>query len=247
MRRRKAGRRKFGKDKTAALEGLPLYLIILVVITAVAIATILAWLKPWQSTADIQSIQSDVTSLRGAQKNTVIITAFDTKGNKLSGATITLEGGFSIPTQSKSTDSSGTATFADIKPVVPSSFTTGEITFRGEYSGTVPLIKYCKVTVVKVDLDKATIQPSPVSKKTGAQTLVVTVTGTDGKAIEGAGVYLQNYTNLLNIKSSFNSLPTDTTGKATFSIETLKTGQFTVKVMFTGSIPVEKLYTVKIQ
>ena len=89
-------------DERGALEGLPLYLIILVVITAIAIVIIIAWLSSIESpkvfaqpTADPQSIiltDDDGDGWSSTENQSLTITVRDTSGNRIKGATVTLTG-----------------------------------------------------------------------------------------------------------------------------------------------------------
>lgn len=142
-------RRKLSWNEKGALEGLPLYLIILVIITAVAIVIILAWLQPWKTAVDLKVIEVTPSSIQAGKKTTVTVKAFDTKNNPLPGVTITVDGcGVSISGGSATTGSDGTVKI-DLTPNLPQSTSSGSVTVTGTYTGgtTGTIAKTATITV----------------------------------------------------------------------------------------------------
>ncbi len=84
-------RRNLRRDRRGALEGLPLYMVILVVIAAVAMVILLNWTKSVQHT-DLKRIVVEPDTIDDGEKTSVTIRAYDTKGNPLEGVTIILDG-----------------------------------------------------------------------------------------------------------------------------------------------------------
>ncbi len=137
MKDRVLNRRKI--DCKGALEGLPLYLIILVVIAGIGTAIIAGWMMGAESTEldhiEIEGAGSDDTVSIGGDSEEVTITAYDQNGNGLEGATVTLEGcGVS---EIEKTNSDGEATFTDLenKADLPSNENFGEIQVTVKYTG----------------------------------------------------------------------------------------------------------------
>lgn len=119
----------YRRDRRAAIEGLPLYLLILVIITAVSIGIVLGLLslaKPPQTlgavTVDPQVIAvSDPNgdSIYDASNANITVTVTDGSGNRLSGAVVTLSGNNITDTGGKkpflTTNSDGQAKFSGLK------------------------------------------------------------------------------------------------------------------------------------
>jgi hypothetical protein len=152
-------KKKLSWDEKGALEGLPLYLIILVVITAIAIVIIMAWLGSIENpkvfkdpTADPQSINlidDNADGYSSTETGTLTITVRDTSDDRISGATVTLsgcdvrfaEGG----TATMQTNKSGEAAFTGLHMEVQEG-STSSITVKVQKSGypdkqtTVPVV-----------------------------------------------------------------------------------------------------------
>ena len=132
MLRRKENRipRKLKWDKNAALEGLPLYLIILVVITAVAIVAILAWM-PSGGMLDKIVVTDDGpyddtdTNFEGF--------VYDTEGNPLEGVNIVAEGPNNAVGVAVSGSNGEWDLTLDPAPTLPQNTNTGTITFEATY------------------------------------------------------------------------------------------------------------------
>ncbi len=110
-------RRKLSWDNKGALEGLPLYLIILVVIAAVAIVVIFSYLSVLK-TVELAKIEvyidgQKVDPLETTEGNhNVYIVAIGDDGSKLKDVTITMTG--AGVNSAKKTDSDGKAEFGTI-------------------------------------------------------------------------------------------------------------------------------------
>ena len=119
-------KRKFYWDDRGALEGLPLYLIILVVIAAVAIIIIFGYLSILR-TVELDRIEVYIDEQKADPIQTtegehqVYIIAIGDDGTKLKDVTITMTGG-GVNT-AKKTDSNGKADFGSL------SFSTGDESF----------------------------------------------------------------------------------------------------------------------
>jgi hypothetical protein len=146
-------RKKITCDDRGALEGLPLYLIILVVITAIAIVIMITWLSTMQE-PDLDSIEVEVTQNDNAPAGTiyegdpdaiVTITAKGTNGKELEGVTVKLEGAGIA--QTMKTDGNGKATFNPVTPDLPPNTYTGSITVTATYSGNIFVTKTTDIPV----------------------------------------------------------------------------------------------------
>jgi hypothetical protein len=147
-------RKKFCWDDRGALEGLPLYLIILVVITAIAIVIIVAWLTILQPpnldyvdwTTD-PALEPDGDMKDGTSYD-VTFTAHGTNGGKLSGVSITLQGpGYQSKTLKTGDD--GSVTFNNVQPSLGPNTTTGEMQITAKYTGAISLTKTYTIPVNK--------------------------------------------------------------------------------------------------
>jgi hypothetical protein len=95
-------RKKLNSDDRGALEGLPLYLIILVVIAAIAIVIIIAWLNSISTPKAFGTISPDPNQIilsdndgddfSSTESGTLTITVRDSENDKVKGATVTLSG-----------------------------------------------------------------------------------------------------------------------------------------------------------
>ncbi len=133
-------------DESGALEGLPLYMIILVVIAGVGTAVIGGWMMSAQSTelGSIEVEEGDKTITEGYGKD-VTITAYDQDNNGLSGVVVKLEGCDVV--ESKETNSDGTVTFEDVDPNLPENENFGEIEVTATYTGEMETTKHATITV----------------------------------------------------------------------------------------------------
>lgn len=130
-------RRKLCWDDKAALEGLPLYLIILVVIAAVAIIVIFSYLAVLQ-TPELARIDvyidgekaDTLETTEGTHEFYVVAIAND--GTKLDGVTVSLTGA-GVNT-AKKTDSEGKADFGELDLLIPTG-TYDEVLIHATYDG----------------------------------------------------------------------------------------------------------------
>ena len=145
-------RKKFCWDERGALEGLPLYLIILVVITAIAIVIMITWLSTMQK-PDLDSIEvlkgegstePDGTLIEDHTYN-IVITAKGTNGKGLEGVSVKLEGAGIAKTLK--TGSGGKVNFSGVKPELPANTYTGSITVTATYTGNVLVTKTTDIPV----------------------------------------------------------------------------------------------------
>ena len=141
-------RKKFCWNERGALEGLPLYLIILMVITALAIVIMVTWLgtmqKPDLDHIEISGTESDDTLIEGNTYD-ITITAKGTNGKGLEGVSIKLDG--AEISKTLKTQADGSVTFENITPDISSDTPTGEITVTATYTGNILVTKTTSITV----------------------------------------------------------------------------------------------------
>jgi hypothetical protein len=135
--------RRFRISRKGALEGLPLYLIIMVIIAAVGIAILVGWMymvkKP-----ELDHISIEVTDMTIGNTYDFNITAYDVNSKTLEGVEIHLEGcGVDVK---KLTDKNGQAQFS-VTPTLPTNVHTGEIKVTAQYTGTTMKIVQGLITV----------------------------------------------------------------------------------------------------
>ncbi|MFW5898649.1 MAG: hypothetical protein ACOCT7_02200 [Candidatus Saliniplasma sp.] len=133
------------RDEGGALEGLPLYLILLVVIAGVSTAIVFGWMQSAEST-ELDHIKVDVSDgyVTSGSSNNVEITVYDRNDDELSGATVTLQG--CGVKEIGETDSDGKAEFS-VSPSLPENEDFGEITVTVKYTGDVKTEKTDTVPV----------------------------------------------------------------------------------------------------
>lgn len=119
----------YKKNSRAAIEGLPLYLLIIIIITAVSIGIVMGLLnmaKPPQTLGAVtyapQLVAVSYSNASGNYENnsfSVTVTVTDGSGNRLSGAVVTLTGNNIKDSTDKNpyltTDSNGQAKFSGLK------------------------------------------------------------------------------------------------------------------------------------
>jgi len=127
-------KRKLQQDREAALEGLPLYMVILVVIAAVAMVVLLNWTQGAQD-KDLDKIVVDPNEITDGYEARIVVTAYDTAGKKLEDVTVTLDG--AGVAEMKKTNSRGEAVFNIIPDLLGDAY--GEIDVHASYSGTIPI------------------------------------------------------------------------------------------------------------
>jgi hypothetical protein len=130
-------RRKLSWDNEGALEGLPLYLIILVVIAAVAIVIIFSYLTVLR-TVELEEIEVYIDEQKADPLETtegthgVYVVAIGDDGSKLKDVTITLTG--AGVNMAKKTDSNGEAHFGSLDFTIVSG-TYDSVQIEATYDG----------------------------------------------------------------------------------------------------------------
>ncbi len=137
-------------DEEGALEGLPLYMIILVVIAGVATAVIGGWMITAQSTElgyieveDHHNNEIDELELSEFNTKTIYVTAYDQQGDSLEGVTVYIEGcgAGDIDDPVALTDEDGEVSFrlesSDLR--TPEGQSHGTIEITAEYTGDMEL------------------------------------------------------------------------------------------------------------
>ncbi len=133
-------------DESGALEGLPLYLIILVTVAGIGTAIVVGWMMGASST-ELGRIEIDeddrlITTQSG---QTLRIRAYDQDDNSLEGAVVSLEG--CEITEIKETGSDGEATFSNVNPHLPSNTNFGTIKVTVTYTGSVTTTRTAQISV----------------------------------------------------------------------------------------------------
>jgi len=131
-------------NEKGALEGLPLYLIILVVVAGVGTAIIVGWMMSADST-ELDSIEVNKNVLSTSANQAVTVTAYDQDGNRLEGATVTMEGCNIV--ESGTTDSNGECQISGLNPELPGNENFGTIDITVKYTGDVTMTKTAVLTV----------------------------------------------------------------------------------------------------
>ncbi|MBS3781562.1 MAG: hypothetical protein KGY68_03010 [Candidatus Thermoplasmatota archaeon] len=135
-------------DDEGALEGLPLYMIILVVIAGIGTAVIGGWMMSAQTTElgsleveDSNNNKVDQMDLSEFGTKTIYITAYDQSGDPLEGVTISVEGcgASNIDEPVKLTDEDGEVSFSFESSELHVSGNSGTIDITGEYTGDMTL------------------------------------------------------------------------------------------------------------
>ncbi len=133
-------------NEKGALEGLPLYLILLVVIAGVSTAIVFGWMQSAQST-ELGHIEVDVGSdnaLNTGKEQDITVKAYDQNNDPLSDTTVKLQG--CGVKEVDSTNKDGTKTFR-IEPSLPENEDFGELTVTVKYTGDITTEKTKIVTV----------------------------------------------------------------------------------------------------
>ncbi|MBS3816017.1 MAG: hypothetical protein KGY76_00450 [Candidatus Thermoplasmatota archaeon] len=137
-------------DDKGALEGLPLYLIILVVIAGVGTAIIAGWMMSAQST-ELGSIEVDDEELPEGTTATIQVTTYAENGDPLEGVTVSIEGcgAGSLEEPVKLTDENGETEFNmdEVDVTVPEGQSHGEIIITAEYTGEMSKTKTARILV----------------------------------------------------------------------------------------------------
>lgn len=131
------------RNKSGAVEGLPLQLIIMVAVAAIVLVIVLGWLAPWKNKIDLDALTVTPSTVDNNNEITIIVTAWDTKGNHLEGVVIEMSG-CNVGTQVLTTGSDGTTSFT-VTPSIPSG--TANINIVGKFTGTMYTEKTAFVVV----------------------------------------------------------------------------------------------------
>lgn len=133
-------------NEKGALEGLPLYLIILVVVAGVGTAIIVGWMMNAESTElDHIEVDEDDKVLSTNAGQSVTIRAYDGDGNGLEGAVVTLEG--CEVQESGQTDGDGVCTIQNVHPSLPQNKAFGDIQVTVKYTGDRTTTRQATITV----------------------------------------------------------------------------------------------------
>ncbi len=136
------------RDERAAIEGLPLQLMIAVIVAGIALAIILGWVLSIQMPNAISRVETtpETVSIQGVPTNelatktvTITVRAFDQKGNPVGGIIVSLEGpGVNQPLARQDGDDGtrdGTVTFPNLQVRIPANSLTAKIDVTVEASG----------------------------------------------------------------------------------------------------------------
>jgi len=147
-------------NKKGALEGLPLYMIILVVIAGIGTAVIGGWMMSAQTTElgsmnveDHQNSEVSQLKLSDFETKSIYVSTYDQQGDTLEGVTVYLEGcgAGDIDDPVQQTDENGEASFrlqsSDLH--VPSGDNFGTITITAEYTGDMTLTETAEIIVTE--------------------------------------------------------------------------------------------------
>jgi hypothetical protein len=134
------------RDESGGIEGMPLQLMILVIVTGLVLAVVLGWTLSIQGPTVIKSVSTDPESItiaapsaeQAATKTvTIKVSAFDAKDQPVRGIVVSLGGAVARPyvAQDSADGTDGTATFAGVTVVLPPGVTLGELTLTIQKSG----------------------------------------------------------------------------------------------------------------
>ena len=165
--------RKIRLDKQAGLEGLPLYLLIMVIVAAVGIAVLLGWMGSISAPKAVKDITVETTpdpialtynvteSEYWVESASVTVTVKDQEGNTLSGARVRLvSSGATIAAWSSTdlnytntvvvcdTDNQGACTFSNLRFSVAGSDVSNPQTWSADVEVVVTKTDYTQKTVV---------------------------------------------------------------------------------------------------
>ena len=129
--------RRIKIDSKGALEGLPLYLIILVVIAGIGTAIIAGWMTSAKTT-ELNTIEID-------EEDKILSTNAGQNGDPLEGAVVTLEG--CNVHEAGQTNDKGECTIRNINPDLPKNQNFGSIDVTVKYTGDVTITKTAVLTV----------------------------------------------------------------------------------------------------
>jgi len=134
------------RDERAAIEGLPLQLMIAVIVAGIALAIILGWVLSIQTPNAISRVETtpETVSIEGAPATqeatktvTITVRAFDQRGNLIPGIVVSLNGaGVSrAGTDAGDGTADGVVTFSSVQVRIPANSLTAKIDVTVEASG----------------------------------------------------------------------------------------------------------------
>lgn len=133
------------RDRSGAIEGLPLQLMIAVIIAGLALAIVLGWVLSIQTPNAIARVEvsPDTVSITGSMPNqdatssvTFVVRAFDQRGNPIPGVAVSLRGaGVSVVQLDAADGADGAVTIPDVVVRIPAYQLTAKIDVTVEASG----------------------------------------------------------------------------------------------------------------
>ncbi len=133
------------RDERAAIEGLPLQLMIAVIVAGIALVIILGWVLSIQTPNAISRVETTPETVpidepreqAGTATVTITVRAFDQKGNPIPGIVVSLDGaGVSVArTDVADGTSDGAVTFSNVEVRLPANVLTAKIDVTVEASG----------------------------------------------------------------------------------------------------------------
>ena len=133
------------RDRSGAIEGLPLQLMIAVIIAGIALAIVLGWVLSIQTPNAISRVEvsPDTVSITGSMPNqdatknmTFVVRAFDQRGNPIPGIAVSLRGaGVSVVQLDAADGADGAVTFQSVVVRIPAYQLTAKIDVTVEASG----------------------------------------------------------------------------------------------------------------
>lgn len=134
------------RDERGGIEGMPLQLMILVIVTGLVLAVVLGWTLSIQGPTVIKSVSTDPESVtlptpsleQTATKTvTIRVSAFDAKDQPVRGIVVTMTGAASrtYVAHDAADGTDGTATFANVAVSLPPGVTVGELSLTIQKAG----------------------------------------------------------------------------------------------------------------
>lgn len=135
------------RDEMGGIEGMPLQLMILVIVTGLVLAVVLGWTLSIPGPTVIKSVSTDPASVdlgnvpedaTASKTLTIRVTAYDAKNAPLKDAVVTLGGAIARTYVSADGDDGaldGTATFAGVLVSLPPYVSVGEVTITIQKAG----------------------------------------------------------------------------------------------------------------
>ncbi len=134
------------RDERAAIEGLPLQLMIAVIVAGIALVIILGWVLSIQTPNAISRVEAtpETVSIEGAPTNaeatktvTITVRAFDQRGNLIPGIVVSLNGAGVARAGTDAGDGTadGAVTFSGVQVRIPANSLTAKVDVTVEASG----------------------------------------------------------------------------------------------------------------